>query len=536
MSDLNIDAPPEDPAKRKGADDPFELLDPDDLLGIRPVTDPYVPKDPALHPTINGGILPPPPVPPIGPSEPPGRVKLRSAMQRCDARAAQVSDSPNDVQRLARNVLPGRNELGGHWTATVALLVANERARVATGDTPDFDRIDRLEKVIATHNEFAEALSAWCVARDALPADEGALAAELSQATDALNRLKAGLDGQGFDATAITSALDLKVQTIRLFAEASLKRMNDEAAMILSGARVPRSAPSEGMAAVLSMGIGDKNFQDRLSRAKTWGAAGTALELAIGAQALKTPVSRATGPIDLTRATRELAALDTSLHARKYAADPTEATIQAEVYDNYLAVIDAHTELLQKIRPRAAGSGSKAEWAPAKAREVTDMLVGMLRTVEADLAADALMQDPTFAARARDIVDRIAGLSGPTALEVDSEALGADLRKVWKDAKTKELAELKTARVDTKKLSTVFDGLGPNLDTWTAEVAKFPRHDRDALRTLTAQVAATLSSYRTAIEATAGPVRSSNLVHALDTVASAMVRQLRSFDARGGLF
>ena len=540
LTEAPKDVPPEEPAKRTGADDPLEELDPEDPLGIRPASDPYAQSDPNAEPTWNHGVPLPPPAPAAAPADPPGRVNLRAALQRFTDRLPTISgtESPDQIAKLEPKAQAGRNDLGVHWTATTDVLVANLRAKIATRDDPDFDLVNKLQDAIGMYPEFGNGLSAWCLARDKVPPDEAALASALTQAIDSLNHLKARLEGLGFDPGALAEANSVQAQTIRLLAEASLKLLADEGATIMSGARVPRGAPSEGMSAVLEMNTADQNFQDRLSQGKTWGDAGRYLTNAIGRDTLKAAVSPKTGIIDFTRAGQELGSLDTTLKARKYAADPTDPKVQTAVYNDYLAVIDAHAEQLQKLRDAAkVAPAGKSAWTPAKLREATDLVVGMLRCVKGELAADPLVQDPGFAERTRQMLGQIDDLAGQTSLEADSQACGSDLRTVWKTAKAAELSALKKAGVDTKKLVAVFDaGLGPALDAWTTELAKFPKHDREKLKDLAAQSAAYISSYRAAVDAIAGPMRSSNLVHALDTVALAMTRQLRSYDARGGLF
>lgn len=543
MSEPHPEKPPEEPAKRSGAADPFSEVDPDDPLRITASHDPYAgePRDPDPDPTIRGGMLPAPPVPPVGPSDLPGRTNLRVAVQRLADRAVQISETEpsNQISRLQRNVQPGRNDLGEFWAGTVAVIVAKERVRVATSEDPDFDRIVRLSDTFAEHHDFGDALSAWCSARDGVPPDEAALAGILDRATDALNRLKAGLEGRGFDPNDIVSSVGIQAQSLRLFAEASLKHVADEAATVVAGQRVPRGAPSEAASALLAIGTGDRNFKDRIGNTNSWGSSGTLLGNAIGPDSLRANVTAEVGKISLTRAQQELTSLDASLKARSKATDKTDPALQTAVYNDYLAVIDAHTEQLQKLRQAADEklTSGKSGWSPAKIREGTDMVVMMLRTVKEEFGADPLIQDPAFASRTRDAVLRIDELAGPTSLEVDSRALGTDLRKVWKTAKTKELSALKKAGVETKTLSAMFDSdLGPTLDLWATELSKFPKHNRQTMKDLATRSATYLATYRAAVEALAGPSRSSNLVHALDTVALAMVRQLASYDARGGLF
>jgi hypothetical protein len=538
--------PPEDPIERKGADDPFLEVDQEDPLGIRPHTrDPYLPVDPAPETTTNRGIPPPPPAPPAAPIDPPGRVNLRAELQRFTDRKARISktETPKNVEEARGTAQTGRNELGAHWSATVDVLIAKERARIEFrgGDEEDLKRdlgrMDTLAQTIAKHHEFSDALSAWCRARDAVPPDEAALALAFKQATDSLNRLKSNLEGQRFSPDHLDDSHSMQAQTIRVIGEASLQLLADEAQMIMNGERVPRGVPSEAMSRLLSMGVGDQNFQVRLAKSQTWAIAGTVLEKAIGRNTLKRDVTREGHPLDVARSQEQLKSLDKSLQARLGAADPTDPAVQERIYNDYLAVIDAHTRHIQTLRAAAEGGGGRLNWTPEKLREASDLVVCMLRNVKEQLAADPLVQDPSFAARTREIVEKIDELAGPTSLEVESQTLGSDLREAWKKAKSRELAKLKKAELDTKKLSAAFDkGLGPTLDAWAAELKKFPRHDRGKTRKLTEQAATILSSYRSAVEAVAGARRSSALLRELNMVAIAMTHRLRTYDARGGLF
>jgi hypothetical protein len=134
-------------------------------------------------------------------------------------------------------------------------------------------------------------------------------------------------------------------------------------------------------------------------------------------------------------------------------------------------------------------------------------------------------------------VGQIGTLAAQTSLETLVDKAGTDLRKVWRNAKTSELKALKAAKVDVGDLPQQFDqGLGPLLDQWSAEIAKFPKHSAAKTRDLAAQIAEQLHHYRTAINTKLGADRTSGLVEGLDVVAAAMTRQIRSFDSRGGLF
>jgi hypothetical protein len=165
------------------------------------------------------------------------------------------------------------------------------------------------------------------------------------------------------------------------------------------------------------------------------------------------------------------------------------------------------------------------------------VLAGVARALRAELAADPLLQDPDLARAARTALDAIGKLAVQTSLEGLVDKAGTDLRKIWSRAKTSELDALKAAKVDLGDLPKMFDaGLGPLLDQWSAEVGKFPKHNRTKVKDLTAQIAEQLQRYRTAINGQLGAQRSSGLVEGLDVVAAAMSRRIRSFDSRGGLF
>ena len=438
-----------------------------------------------------------------------------------------------------------RNELGDFWTVKVDIVIERCRAGIAVGENPNFDEISQLAATCEKHHEFGEALSAWCRARDAVPTDEAALARALDQATESLSKLKAELEGRGFDPLKIQDKVSIQAQLIRLIGEGCLRHLADEAKMIMAGERIPRSGPSEGMLQLLSTQTADREFQKRIGGNGTWGAVGKTLRGAIGEKTAASDITRKIGKIDLDGAARRLASLDSALEKRKQAQAPVDYVVRSDVHTGYLDVIDALGQQLRKLRDAAgAGPGGRGEWSPEKLREVTDMVVLTMRCVEAELAADPLVEDPDLAASARATLSKIGPMAGATSTEAEAQTRGLDLRKLWQDAKKTELAALKRAGVDTKragvdtkKLSKAFDaGLGPTLDAWEREVAKFPRHDRATLKKLTVEASKSLASYRAAVQAAAGPNRSSGLLRALDVVSAAMTCRVAAFDARGGLF
>lgn len=156
-------------------------------------------------------------------------------------------------------------------------------------------------------------------------------------------------------------------------------------------------------------------------------------------------------------------------------------------------------KLRESIRSGAAeiAQGKKGGWTADKASEATDIVTGMLRHLQAELADDPLVEDPDLASVTRQALSRIDSLLGPTSLEVATDGLGKDLRKAWSTAKATELKALKKEGIDTAALSKAFDGgLGPILDSWSAELAKFPKQDRAKLKSATVDAARVLAQYR----------------------------------------
>ena len=115
-----------------------------------------------------------------------------------------------------------------------------------------------------------------------------------------------------------------------------------------------------------------------------------------------------------------------------------------------------------------------------------------------------------------------------------------DLSKVWSDAKNKEVQALKAVGSDLGNLPNLFSAkdsnLEPLLDQWSAEIAKFPKQTRATLKDLAAKIAEQIQRYRTAINKQLSDQRSSRLTEGLDILATALARQIRSYDSRGGLF
>jgi len=322
-----------------------------------------------------------------------------------------------------------------------------------------------------------------------------------------------------------------------VLSEAALAQIADEGKVIAAGQRVARGASGEGLSACLLAQTADNNLRNRLEQRATWSDTTNTVESMIGRGTLDTAITVGVGKVDLVPARARLKQLDVRLKARD--ASPTDYQARSDALQAYLGAIDVYASNLAVVRRGAAeiASGKKGGWSADKAREATDLVSGMLRHLQAELAADPLIEDPDLASAARKAITDIDALTGPSSLDVTADGLGKDLRKAWKTAKASELKALKKAGVDTSMLSKVFDsGLGPALDTWADEVAKFPKHNRATLKNAASDAARTLAQYRAAVEMAAGPDRSSRLVQALDAIAVAMTRQIAAFDQRGGLF
>jgi hypothetical protein len=237
-----------------------------------------------------------------------------------------------------------------------------------------------------------------------------------------------------------------------------------------------------------------------------------------------------------------LASLDDALEARDKAPDDYQA--RADVLAGYSRLGDKLSDWLEKIRKQAALSGKRepapGEWGPTEVRKGGDALAGLARALQAELAADPLLQDPDLASAARSLLTRIAPLASASSLDALAAQAGIDLSKVWSAAKNKEVQALKAVGLDLGDLLNLFSAkdssLEPLLDQWSAEIAKFPKHTRATLKDLAAKIAAQIQTYRAAINKQLSDQRSSKLTEGLDILATALARQIRSYDSRGGLF
>ena len=545
----------EDPTRRKAAEDPFEPVDPDDplLLSPEPKTDPYLPDEPFPDPTRNlrVPVLPAAPLP--APSDPPGRSDLRKQIGKLAGRRETAMPADKDAkkseeakqERLAVAMRAGRGALGEHWQVSVGMMLGRREAGIDSDDKDARNRLADLRKRVASHqDDVVAALGDWCTARDKIPADEVALAAAMARAEVAVDGLGAEL--RAFATGNLNSPIENDALAIGIFAEASLARLQLEGAAIADGKRLARAPSGESLSTCLLWQTAGMNLRTRLEQIESWTLTAGAVEAMIGKTTLNTKITTKLGMIDLTPANDRVRVLDKAIKAlnadalaKAGTSKPTQKQLRADVLQGYNGVIDVYAMNLAAVRGVAAdvAAGKTSGWTADKLRETADILTGTLRHLQAELAGLSLVEDPDFASPTRDVIAGVDLLLKPSSLELAADALGKDLRKAWSTTKTAELKALKKERVDTAALSKAFDsGLGPLLDTWTAETAKFPKHDRAKLKKATTDAALVLAQYRAAVESVAGPNRSSRLVQALDALAVNMARQIASYDQRGGLF
>lgn len=485
-------------------------------------------------------------MPPPAPADPPGRKELRNQVSAAQGRIAALEPSyATAVSRLKGTVRAGRNALGEHWQVSVELLLARREARTdPDGDVERTGLADLRSKLVRHQADITAALGDWCTARDSVPPDEAGLADAMARAQAAVDVLSAEIvAGQTGN---LKSTIENDGHAIAILSEASLALMQQEGKAIADGERIARAPAGEGLAECLLMQTADHNLRSRLEQRATWAETSSTVEAMIGHGTLDKAMTISLGKVDLARPRDRFKRLDGALKARENDAklkagtsDPPDYQRRADVLQGYLGAIDAYAATLATIRSGVAEIklGKKSGWTADKAREVTDIITGVLRHLQAELGGDPLIEDPDLATATRQAVSRIDSLVDPSSLEVAADGLGKDLRKAWSTAKAAELKALKKERVDTAELTKAFDGgLGPILDTWTAELAKFPKQDRAKLKGATKDAARLLAQYRAAVEKIAGPDRSSRLVQALDAMAVAMTRQIAAYDQRGGLF
>jgi hypothetical protein len=523
-----------------GAEDPFDPVDPDDPYSITEPEDPLAPDDPDPEPTTTGGIEipPPPPVTAPGSKSPPGHAELTAAVTKLGPLPDPKVPTEHARLKVWRVAQEGRFSLSEHWSMLTRLQLATAEVGVARADDPHEEqpKLDQLRRDLGTDGNLSAALDAWCAARDRTPVDLDALAdaaARIKAAVDPLRRLLTVTEIMA------TGVVDLQRQLLGEALDGIVVEVASEARQALAGERVSRGAASDVATYHLEKMTRDANWASRLEASKTWHDVGRMVRKAIGSATLELPVSKASGKLGLAEVVTRFSTLDRASTARDSAGTPDYST-RSDVLRAYLGVADglrAQFATLSQRQAELAGDSKSRGWDAAQTRRAGDVLAGVARALEAQLAADPLVQDPDLANAARKALGEIGALARKTSLEVLVDNAGTDLRKVWRKAKTSELDALKAAKVDLGDLPTVFEhGLGPLLDQWSAEIAKFPKHRPAKVKDLAARIAEQVHRYRAAINAHLGKDRSSGLVEGLDVVAAAMTRQIRSFDSRGGLF
>jgi hypothetical protein len=108
------------------------------------------------------------------------------------------------------------------------------------------------------------------------------------------------------------------------------------------------------------------------------------------------------------------------------------------------------------------------------------------------------------------------------------------MHKVWTKMKNSALDGLKKDELydeEYKRLSKAFnEGLGPRLDKWDAECAKFPKHDPKKMGQYGADIAKIIQSYKAKIKAEKLPPKHGlALTTVLDEIAAEMVKRLKFY-------
>ena len=109
------------------------------------------------------------------------------------------------------------------------------------------------------------------------------------------------------------------------------------------------------------------------------------------------------------------------------------------------------------------------------------------RALRGDLANDSLRNSPDHSAEVASVLKDLDGLCGPTALESEANTARQEPRKSWRKARDRELAKFTRAGMDVSAFKK--GGLGPLLDRWVNERAKFPQQDRQAMHDLALTIA-----------------------------------------------
>jgi hypothetical protein len=535
--------PEHTPEEPTGADDPFDPVDPEDPYHVSESEDPLASDDPDPDPTTTGGVEIPAP-PSAAPSQPPaGHAQLTTAVSNLGS----LPDPKNPTTKTAteltawRTAQEGRFSLSDHWAMIKRIALATAEAAVGQAQDPAKEnaKLRQLRQDLGGDGALTKALDAWCAVRDATPIDLTKLAevaGQLKAAADPLRtRLTTGdLAGVGKQRGLIDEALGGIVSEVA-----------SEGLQALAGKRVARGASSDVPTYHLEKMTRDQNWVARLMNSPSWRNAGEmvnkVLTKDVGTNVFSTPIDGRSAKLDLNPLADRLSALDAATKARQSASEPLGYSTRAEVLRRYGAASEALSSQLETLQLRLAAVANKQKpppgWDAARTQKVADLLAGTARTLYLELAADPLSQDPDLKRGTRTTLQELDTLAGKTSLEARVDKAGSDLRKVWRTAKQSELKALQAAKVPLGDLPSLFDkGLGPLLDQWADQIAVFPRHRPAIVKDLAAQIAEQLHRYRVAINAQLGADRSSRLVEGLDVVAASLVRQIRSFDLRGGLF
>jgi hypothetical protein len=188
--------------------------------------------------------------------------------------------------------------------------------------------------------------------------------------------------------------------------------------------------------------------------------------------------------------------------------------------------------------PKMAG---KKGWDRETLGSLNDLLLTTIREARKALACDPLARDPDYGGLARSVVKLLDQISGSTRLELIARANSDKPQQYWKKTMKQELAKLKKAKLDSGAIEKRFGNkLDQLLSSWSEQVSKFPRQDREVSRQLVIEMNSTLQNFRTAVRQTMPDKRAlgvaGGLLEGIDAVSTMITLQLRKFDQRGGMF
>ena len=534
-------------APKPGRHESSEPENPDDPIGVAdPVhPDPVNPDDPVtLKPGIPFPSDPPPPKDP--PPPPPGHAELAAARQKMPTFSEESDPRIYKAQGIARSA---RDSFADLWTlGTTASL---HKAKYAAEQDPgEKGKLNAFQTGL-NQCHLKDALDQWCALRNSANPDLQRLASIVDTINNEATQFIQAFDvPKDFDPTnpkqaeRLFKGIDLQKDLLAVTAKGILMTIASEADILLGGGRVPATSHGEAICERLDYGTVDGNRRQDLEDVASWKQLGTRVEnklkLAVGSTGNLDNVSRETAMISL----------DKALTARAAPTPPAGSTpgqLGAAVLREYRAVTIAIQNDLGQIKARLRQLDEPKPpkgWTKKQCQTALDVLVGSMRVVQDELGADASATDPDTAEDVRKLLVFCKTSVYPTTQESLAEEAQTNFGKFWRDGRNAELKSLtKLASKDPELASQVnslknkFDkDFGPSLTAWSAEVAKFPDHDRDKVHDLAVKIATTISVYRDAVKTTVGDDAGAGVKAALDAIASGVIANIRSYQGRGGLF